>query len=219
MPVLTFEGLKAKQRRIRDGFPADLGLRVHRSLSWLARAEREEGDEDASFIFLWIAFNAAYAREILSVPQASARDASAEFFDRICALDGAGVVYKAIWQQFSGPIRVLLSNKYVFQPFWNFHNGVPGYEDWQTKFQHRQTVLNRALRRKDTSRILSVVFDRLHVLRNQIVHGGATWGSSINRDQVSDGNRILATLVPLFVDIMMDNPHEPWGRPYYPVVD
>lgn len=28
--------------------------------------------------------------------------------------------------------------------------------------------------------ILSILFDRLYVLRNQLVHGGATWNSDVN---------------------------------------
>ncbi len=40
-----------------------------------------------------------------------------------------------------------------------------------------------------------------------------------NRDQVRDGARILGFLVPIFVDLMMDNPDENWGLPYYPVVE
>ena len=63
-----------------------------------------------------------------------------------------------------------------------------------------------------------MVFDRLSVLRNQLVHGGATWGGSINRPQVRDGTAILAFLIPVFVDVMLDNPLEYWGRPFYPVV-
>ena len=34
------------------------------------------------------------------------------------------------------------------------------------------------------------VFDRLYVLRNQLVHGGSTWNSGINRTQVRDGAAI-----------------------------
>jgi len=72
---------------------------------------------------------------------------------------------------------------------------------------------------KDTQTILSTLFDRMYVLRNQIMHGGATWSSSVNRSQVQDGANILAFAVPHFVDIMMDNPELTWGMPYYPVVD
>ena len=34
-----------------------------------------------------------------------------------------------------------------------------------------------------------------------------------------DGAAILAFLMPVFVDVMMDNPHEDRGCPFYPVVD
>ena len=36
--LLSFDELKAKQREIREAFPADLGVRIHRALSWLHRA-------------------------------------------------------------------------------------------------------------------------------------------------------------------------------------
>ena len=70
----------------------------------------------------------------------------------------------------------------------------------------------------DTGRILLVVFDRLYVLRNQLVHGGATWNSSINRAQVKDGAAVLGWLLPVFIDIMLENPDQDWGKPFYPVV-
>jgi hypothetical protein len=57
------------------------------------------------------------------------------------------------------------------------------------------------------------------VLRNQLVHGGATWNSRVNRDQVRDGAAVIGWLLPVFIDIMMDNPDCEWGRPFYPVVD
>lgn len=33
-----------------------------------------------------------------------------------------------------------------------------------------------------------------------------------------DGDEILGFLMPVFIDIMMDNPNENWGKPFYPVV-
>ena len=47
-----FQGLKDKQRAMRDGFPDGLALRVHRALSWLGRAEAEHDDDDIRFILL-----------------------------------------------------------------------------------------------------------------------------------------------------------------------
>jgi hypothetical protein len=44
----------------RDQFNEDFKLRIHRTLSWLQRAEQAqlEQDLDSQFIFLWIGFNA-----------------------------------------------------------------------------------------------------------------------------------------------------------------
>ena len=54
---INYQSLKAQQREQRDGYSINLGLRVHRALSWLNRAEQAHDDQDAQFIFLWIAFN------------------------------------------------------------------------------------------------------------------------------------------------------------------
>lgn len=214
--VLTHAALKSKQRELRDGFPDTLGLRVHRALSWLGRAEAESGDPDAQFLFAWIAFNAAYAEERDVVGE---RSAFRDFFEKLVRLDPDRRIYDAIWSRFPGPIRLLLTNRYVFEPFWKHRNDVPGYENWEERFEKAAAACNVALARSDTPRVLSLVFDRLYVLRNQLVHGGATWASSVNRDQVRDGAAILMFLLPIFLDVMMSTPDEDWGRPFYPVVE
>ena len=66
---------------------------------------------------------------------------------------------------------------------------------------------------------LAEVFDRLYTLRNQVVHGGSTWNSSVNRDQLRDGANILGQLVPVIIHLMMENHAALWGDPCYPVVD
>ena len=70
---LNYSVLKTRHREVRDNFPQALALRTHRALSWLQRAEQEVEDGDARFIFLWIAFNAAYANEIHPLCQDSCR--------------------------------------------------------------------------------------------------------------------------------------------------
>ena len=60
---MQYATLKQRHRQEWDSQPVNLSLRLHRALSWLNRAEQFE-DDDGRFIFLWIAFNAAYATEI-----------------------------------------------------------------------------------------------------------------------------------------------------------
>ena len=215
---VTHEELQRQCLEGWDSLPDALQLRIHRALSWIGRAEREAGDDDAAFIFYWIAFNAVYAEDSQEAEWASERRSFREYFGKIVGLDKDNVVYDAIWERFSHEIRVFLNNRYVFEPFWKFHNGVSGYDEWEDSFDRSKRAAGFALARQDTSAILSILFDRLYVLRNQLVHGGATWRSSVNRDQVRDGRRIVAFLVPRFVQIMVANPQEPWGAPYYPVV-
>jgi len=197
-----------------------MGLRVHRAISWIGRAEECGEDDDARFIFLWIAFNSAYAdeREFQRIAPPE-RDSFRHFFERLVRLDKDKRIYNALWKQFSGSVRLLMQNQYVFHPFWQHANGIEGFENWEETFQASLRSFNKSFQSGDTARILCFVFDRLYVLRNQLVHGGATWGGSVNREQVRDGAAILAFLMPAFVDLMMDNPNQDWGKPFYPVID
>jgi hypothetical protein len=43
------------------------------------------------------------------------------------------------------------------------------------------------------------------------MHGGATWGSAVNGDQIRDCVNILGKLVPLVIEIMLDHPDTLWG--------
>ena len=214
----THATLQAEWERVEDSLPERLGLRVHRALSWVKRAEAEADDPDAGFIFYWIAFNAAYAQDRPRSVDSTERNHFSDFFDTILSLDSGHTIYDAIWDRFSDSIRVLLDNQFVFQPFWNHHAG-RGHGNWEDVFEGSKRRVRVALAARDTSVILSTLFDRLYVLRIQLMHGGASWGSSVNRDQVRDGARILAFLVPLFVELMMSRPDIDWGPPDYPVVN
>jgi len=118
-----------------------------------------------------------------------------------------------------GSIRVLLQNPYVFQDFWNSHNGTMALEEWQERFDAANRAAQLALGRHDTVTVLSIVLSRIYTLRNQLIHGGATWGSSVNRDQVRDCVGFMGKLVPLVIEVMLDHPETLWGDACYPVVE
>ena len=51
------------------------------------------------------------------------------------------------------------------------------------------------------------------------MHGGATYNSSVNRKQLLETCHILSNLIPMILQIMLENPDNPyWGKPFYPVV-
>ena len=217
LQITEFNRLKDKQRLLREGFPEALALRVHRALSWLGRAVNEDEDIDLKFIVLWIGFNAAYANE-LNMELNSERGSFRSFFEMLVMLDKEQKIYNAVWKRYSQEIRLLLENKYVFAPFWQYQNGVSEYDNWEERLASSRRVIASALTQRDTSLILSVLFDRLYVLRNQVMHGGATWNSSVNRSQIRDGSAVMDTLLPIFIELMMDHPQREWGKPFYPVV-
>lgn len=210
--------LKEWHRRVRDEFPADLNLRLHRSLSWLNRAELAS-DDDVAFILYWISFNAAYSKDFEDSPRTGTRTELNQFFEKLVELDAEKTIHHTVLDTFRSSIVNLLTNRYAFAPFWAHHNDQPGYEDWAKRFKKSAYVVRNSIESHDTTTVLSILFDRLYVLRNQLVHGGATWNSSVNRKQVETGVQVLSALLPRFLELMLSNPEVDWGKPFFPVVD
>lgn len=215
MPT-TAQELKQRHREIRDAQPEALRLRIHRALSWLLRSEQEAADSDIRFILQWIALNAAYAREFTR--EESERDRMRGFIETLVVQDGQKRLHQALFAQFSGPVRTLIDNKFAFEPFWTALRTHDSSGRWEESFAKGKKAALASVMQGDTAKVLGIVFDRLYVLRNQLVHGGASWNSQLNRAQVADGIAILGALVPLVVGIMMENPEQDFGDVLYPVV-
>ena len=214
---MDYQTLKARHRIERDAHHPNLALRVHRALSWLNRAEQAE-DVDGRFIFLWIAFNAAYATDIDEQYRLSEQESFKSFLQNLCTLDTGNLIEKLVWSEFAGSIRALLDNPYVFQSFWDFQNGKITEVEWEERLRSGKRSAQSALANRDTAKVLGVMFNRIYTLRNQLIHGGATWDGSVNRAQLRDCANLLGKLVPLVILLMLDNPRTLWGDACYPVV-
>lgn len=214
---MQYHELKQRHRQERAQQHDNLSLRLHRALSWLDRAEQAE-DGDGRFIFLWISFNAAYATEINENLRLSEQETFKAFLEKLCLLDSEKRIDALVWQEFSGSIRVLLDNPYVFQSFWDCQSGKISEAEWQERFAKGKKRAHQALANGNTPALLGVLFNRIYTLRNQLIHGGATWNGSVNRTQLRDCVSLLSKLVPLIIELMMDNPNTLWGDASYPVV-
>ena len=218
--TINYQVLRAKEQNFETNLSTDFKLRIHRSISWVARAQSLYDDEDLKFICYWIAFNASYAKQVgFEAHLHSDRDLHIEFFNKLNALDRDRRIYGTIWDEFSDKVRNLMVNKYIFKPFWDFNAGLITEQEMNEKFTTSNNTFLRAFQRVETGRVLSLIFSRLYLLRNQLIHGGATHKSSKNREQVVTGSGLLGALVPIFVDIMLDHPEEEWGDPYFPVIE
>ena len=189
MPDVMLNRYQSQKSEFSDPFR----LRMHRSLSWLAKAV-SVNDNDIRFTTLWIAFNAAYAREVALFVSSSERSEFRRFLQLICRLDTDQKIYKLVWETYSGSIRILLENQYTFQLFWDYHNGQISQQAWEEDFKRAKDKVHRALSNKHNNQV--------------------------NRSQIKDGGTILSSLLPLILEIMMAHHSKmDWGTPFYPVVD
>jgi len=216
---MNYITLKERHRAERDNYPQSTSLRLHRALSWLDRAEQCEDDPDAQFIFLWIAFNAAYATTFDDEPNAVERRRFTAFIEQLVQVDEQREVYAMLWTSYADSIRILLQNQYVFPDFWRYQSGGLSEPEWRERFTRARRDADERLANSDTAGVLGIVLQRIYTLRNQLVHGGATWNGGVNRPQVRDCTRFMAKLVPVILNLIMDHPHAAWGSVAYPVVD
>lgn len=80
-------------------------------------------------ICLLTGFNTAYAqKDGRSLVTQSEQQKFRGFMAKLCRLDTHKALSGVAWQVFPGPIRVLLDNQFVFQPFWGAlnHSGPDG---------------------------------------------------------------------------------------------
>ena len=197
--------------------------RLRRADSWFERSETAK-DETERFIFLWIAFNAAYGYEV--VPSDSDQwPVERKKFDRflgeilkrdkdkvlekklwrtqvVMKCDDNGVLEKTFRRTYLDPIYDLLNNRYIFKPFWEAVRGSDTERGWEEDFSRSKCCVNLYMKKGNACPVLMELFMRLYTLRNQLIHGGATFEKGWGQDQVRDGSLIMASLVPSILKIM-----------------
>ncbi len=209
--------LKERHRNERSSYSENLSLRTHRALSWLNKAENCD-DDDSKFTFLWIAFNSAYAQDFEQRNDYGEKGLYQEFLAKLVSLDEHNKLSAIVWGNYSGAIRSVLDNEFILQAYWDFHSGRISEQQWKDARSKAKTAANTALGQNNTASVLSIVFSRLYTLRNQIIHGGATFGSSANRTQLRDCTLLLEEIIPVIIELMMDGKKELWGDAVYPFI-
>jgi hypothetical protein len=167
---MYYQQQKHRHRAERGKYHPNLSLRVHRSLSWVQRAEQAE-DSDGQFIFLWIAFNSAYVTEIVGQYRSSEQSSFRSFLEKLSVLDTSRHLQELTWTEFPKSIRVLLNNRYVFQSFWDFQNDKLTREEWEGQFERAKIAARTALGKQDAPTVLGIALSRIYTLRNQLFPG------------------------------------------------
>jgi hypothetical protein len=207
--------LKKKLKQQKET-PEHLNVRLHRAISWLKCAEENATNIDLQFISLWIAYNACYAIDEKVDNESTERKQFNDFITKLVSHDYENRFFNLLWNKYSGPVRMIIENQYTFKTFWDAQRG--DNVNWKKLFDQSIKDANRFLTKNDVAKLIEVLLDRLYTLRNQIVHGGATYKSKVNRAQVKDACNILKLFIPIIIDIMMENKNEDWGVIFYPVI-
>lgn len=198
-----------------SALPETLTIRLHRAISWLKSAEKQEGNLDMKFISLWISFNACYAVDLNGISSKTERTKLRDFTSSLVEFDRTRL-YNLFWEKYSGPVRVLIENKFIFEKFWEYNRGES--EDYLPAFNKSIATALNCLSKENIEGLLEIVLERLYTLRNSIMHGGSTFDSKLNRGQLKDACNIMQLLVPIIIDIMLENSQHEWGEIAYPVV-
>jgi hypothetical protein len=210
--------IKARLKDKRDLLSESHATRLHRAVSWMGCAAGQDSDIDLQLISLWISFNACYAINEGGSESLAERFAFLRFVEKLVKHDTEKKIYAILWETYSGPVKALIKNPFVFHGFWVAKRHDKNDESWQDEFNRLSVSALNSLSRQQVPELLSIVLDRLFVLRNQLLHGGATYKSQVNREQVKDGADLLGALMPTVVEIMLNAPEEDWGEIYYPVI-
>ena len=117
--------------------------RMRRARSWLdhsrevarkkkdARTETEETAlECERFVFLWIAFNAAYG-DHLAGDDTPERAKFNEFLCRILERDQRGTILTILRVTYRASIEGLVDNEFVYWRLWNWVRKPSGDKDWR----------------------------------------------------------------------------------------
>jgi hypothetical protein len=195
--------------------PETLTIRLHRAISWLKSADKQDDNLDLKFISLWIAFNACYAVDLNGISSKPEKAKLREFTSSLVHFDRTRL-YNLFWEKYSGPVRVLIENKFVFEKFWEFNRG--DIDNYEISFNKSIAMALNCLSKENIEGLMEIVLERLYTLRNSIMHGGSTYNSKLNRAQLKDACNIMQLLVPIIIDIMLENCEHNWGEIAYPVV-
>jgi len=205
------ERLKAKTGR----HPTD--LRLYRANSWLSVAEQQP-DDDTRLMFFWISLNALYGRwdsqDGSSKPD---RKSLGTFIKKLWSSagdDGRAALIKVLTNR-QPQVLDILSNRFLEGCFW---------KDPSIQAADRSTQASRSAQLDFVDgnflRLLDQTLYYIYFLRCQIVHGGATHASSMNRSAVEPAVVFLAEVVPVIHEVMINHGADlDWGEACYAPVD
>ena len=220
-PPVNVDDLKiywdsTKQRLQRACPQHPLAVRMHRTFSWLAAAECEDPDDqlDEKLIFRWIGLNSLFGRWN-SCDHEPERDGRAlTGFLTVMEECDKDALIKAYLIEQQTLISQICSDPFVNKFFWK----ALGTE---RRFNQRRDEISiqRMYGDENYYQILHEVFSRIYLVRCQLIHGAATFGSKLNREIVKQCGIVLEGMIFAIIKIITDHAwSENWDDLCYPPV-
>ncbi|MBG79801.1 MAG: hypothetical protein CMJ39_03700 [Phycisphaerae bacterium] len=202
---------------IEQGEHEAIRIRLHRALSWLKRAEECDADDyDGRVIFSWIALNSLYGESATpGVDQDKEWQVRAAFLEAMVEGDANGRI-----QSWLKPMRSqcdrILSEEHLYAFYWSD----PSPEQARRARSTPRTVGRHYHDREEVIKVLLPMIDRISLLRNQLMHGLATCGSSVNRHIVEPCADLIEGLVGVLLQMIIEDGlwecEEAWDPVPYP---
>ncbi|MCC9605098.1 hypothetical protein LOC68_24665 [Blastopirellula sp. JC732] len=189
-------------------------IRFHRACSWLQRAEQIAADDDLDLAILsqWVAFNALYGQW-----DGAEREPVADilcwrhFLERMLELDESRFVVDVLMEH-KPLVMSIFDDEFLSRYFWQEPSCERAGKSKRTKFESRTWYLDGSWRL-----ILEKLMDRIYFLRCQLVHGAATYNSSLNRTAARHCAWMMDHLLRAFLQVWIEHGSgEDWGILCYP---
>ena len=189
-------------------------IRFHRACSWLQRVEDAEEHEalDLLLLSLWTAFNALYGQwDGERQEPVSDVDCWQHFLDRMLVLDKDGLIQDKL-EEHKKLVMVLFDDEYLSRFFWQEPTDQRAKRVRRTRHEAQAWYVE-----KNWTMVLQRLFERIYLLRCQLVHGAATYDSSFNRTAIRRCIQMMDHLLRTFLGVWVRwGADEDWGIMCYP---
>ncbi len=203
--------------------------RVRRATSWLRKGKRARSDIER-FLCLWIALNAAYGYVARGVSDEGGqglteKEQREKFFKNICKQKKSTKWLRKVFldKEWAKTVDDVMNNEFIYEGYWDCVRGKKRRFEKREIFENQNEKVKSAVTSGSWVFLdaLRGVFERLCVLRNQIVHGGVTVRNGVGGRQLRSGSRVMEKIVPVMLKIMKadigeDPGSETWGHLRYP---
>jgi hypothetical protein len=200
-----------------EGFPVETENAEGETIAAKTRAHER-------FIFYWIAFNCLYGRRYYDGFKADQETDIQKFLKKVKMMSQFSQENKETILEDAVSAchtfgRKLVLDRFLDDRYWRRQPKVTQIiRDSEEKWRQAEKELDM---RKDCGLFLELTFDRLRVLRNQIMHGCASHGlQSKGYKSLSFGVRFLEIMLPAFFMLTeRHGEHVKWEKAPYPRKD